>query len=180
MDPVLASNAQLLAIQSTLVNRALQDLSEEDLWRRPNEHSNSIGWLLGHVTWARNGMLITLTDQPVFRCGASVSSCAAIVFISSAACWIDTPSRRRATAWDDPRPSAARNRSIVQPYGTRKSARCPSMVNAGGITPITERARVFVERVRPSTSDRPPRRVCQNSWLSTITLSRPSRSSSVV
>ncbi len=65
MDPVLASNAQLLAIQSTLVNRALQDLSEEDLWRRPNEHSNSIGWLLGHVTWARNGMLITLTDQPV-------------------------------------------------------------------------------------------------------------------
>ncbi len=65
MDPVLVSQAQLLAIQSTLVNRALADLPEEELWKRPGDSSNSIGWLLGHITWARNGMLITLTGQPV-------------------------------------------------------------------------------------------------------------------
>jgi uncharacterized damage-inducible protein DinB len=63
MDPILASHAQLLAIQSTLVKRALDGLSDADVWRRPSERSNSVGWLLGHVTWARNGMLQALGGE---------------------------------------------------------------------------------------------------------------------
>ena len=52
------------------------------------------------------------------------------------------------------------------------------MVKPGGITPITDRGRPLAVIDRPSTSDRPPSRVCQNSWLMTITASVPLRSSS--
>jgi uncharacterized damage-inducible protein DinB len=64
MDPVVASHAQLLAIQSTLVNRALDRLGEEEIWRRPSETTNSVGWLVGHMAWARNGMLKALGGDP--------------------------------------------------------------------------------------------------------------------
>jgi uncharacterized damage-inducible protein DinB len=80
MDPVLASHAQLLAIQSTLINRALDGLTEHEMWQRPSERSNSIGWLLGHITWARNNMLRVLGGEPepmpwdaLFQRGAEIT-----------------------------------------------------------------------------------------------------------
>ena len=48
---------------------------------------------------------------------------------------------------DEPRPGAVRSRSIVQPYGIRKSARWPSIVNPGGITPTIARWRPLVVSV---------------------------------
>lgn len=57
MDPILASYSQLLAVNSVLVNRALDGLSDDDLWQRPGEHSNPIYWLVGHMAWSRNALL---------------------------------------------------------------------------------------------------------------------------
>jgi len=64
MDSVAASCSQLLAIQSTLVNRALASLDESEIWQRPGEQSNSIGWILGHMTWSRNAMLHLMGGDP--------------------------------------------------------------------------------------------------------------------
>jgi uncharacterized damage-inducible protein DinB len=64
MDPVVAAYGQLLAIQTMLVNRALAALSEEEIWRRPAAEANSVGWLLGHITTARNGMVTVLGGDP--------------------------------------------------------------------------------------------------------------------
>ena len=72
MDPVVASHSQLLAIQSTLVNRALSSLNEEETWTPPAAGANSVGWLLGHITWARNGLLTCLGGEPEAVPGAKL------------------------------------------------------------------------------------------------------------
>jgi uncharacterized damage-inducible protein DinB len=84
MDPVAASCSNLLAIQSTLVNRALDSLGEAQIWQRPGEHSNSIGWIVGHLTWARNALVQELGGEAealpwggVFERGAQVDDRAA-------------------------------------------------------------------------------------------------------
>ena len=64
MDPVVASHAQLFAIQAALVSRAVEQLTEEELWRRPAPQVNSVGWILGHLTWARNALLAALGGEP--------------------------------------------------------------------------------------------------------------------
>jgi uncharacterized damage-inducible protein DinB len=64
MDPVVASHAQLFAIQSTLVNRALASLSEEEIWRRPTAQTNAVGWLVGHIASYRNRLVLVLGGDP--------------------------------------------------------------------------------------------------------------------
>ena len=66
-------------------------------------------------------------DRPagIAFAGTPVSSAAAMFFMSPSACSNETPSRRRASPCDAPRPGAARSRAIVQPYGIMKSARWP-------------------------------------------------------
>lgn len=65
MDPILASHANLFAVNSFLVNKALDGLSDDQIWTRPGERSNSIGWILGHLTWARLGLLRMLGGENV-------------------------------------------------------------------------------------------------------------------
>jgi uncharacterized damage-inducible protein DinB len=65
MDPILASYANLYAVNSFLVNKALDGLSDEQVWTRPGDRSNSIGWILGHLTWARLGLLRMLGGENV-------------------------------------------------------------------------------------------------------------------
>lgn len=72
MDPLVASHSQLLAIQSTLVSRALSALTEEETWTRPAGGVNSVGWLIGHITWARNGLLSCLGGEPETVPGAKL------------------------------------------------------------------------------------------------------------
>ena len=72
MDPVVVSHTQLLAIQSTLINRALSTLNEDEMWTHPAEGANSVGWLLGHLTWARNGLLACLGGEPEAVPGAKL------------------------------------------------------------------------------------------------------------
>ena len=96
--------------------------------------------------------------------------------ISLYACSNETPSRRRATAYELPRPRTAREAAPASgrmESGSRLSGR--RSVKPGGITPITVRGPPSVESVMSSTSWRPPRRRCQNSWLSTMTALLPPR-----
>jgi uncharacterized damage-inducible protein DinB len=72
MDPHIASQSQLLAIQTSLVTRALSVLTEEETWTRPAESVNSVGWLIGHITWARNGLLACLGGEPESVPGAKL------------------------------------------------------------------------------------------------------------
>lgn len=72
MDPILASYSNLLAVNSFLVNKALGGLTEEEIWTRPGARSNSIGWLLGHLTWSRLGMLRMLGGENVHVPGGKV------------------------------------------------------------------------------------------------------------
>lgn len=85
MDPVLASLSQLLAIQTTILNRAVASLTDEEAWRRPTEHTNSVGWMLGHITLYRNRLLAALGGEieptqawePLFQRGAQLADRAA-------------------------------------------------------------------------------------------------------
>ncbi|MBL8143978.1 MAG: DinB family protein [Acidobacteria bacterium] len=80
MDPILASYSQLLAINSMLVNKALDGLSDDELWQRPGDHSNPIYWLVGHMSWSRNALLkllggefVAIPSARMFERGAEVA-----------------------------------------------------------------------------------------------------------
>jgi uncharacterized damage-inducible protein DinB len=72
MDPIVASYSHLLAVNSVLINRALAGLSEEEIWSRPSERTNSVGWILGHLAWARLGLLRTLGGENVHVPGGKI------------------------------------------------------------------------------------------------------------
>lgn len=65
MDPIIASHSQLLAVNTFLVHKALDALTEEEIWRRPSDHTNSIGWMLGHMVWSRLGLTRMLGGENV-------------------------------------------------------------------------------------------------------------------
>jgi uncharacterized damage-inducible protein DinB len=60
MDARIALHAQLLDANVHLARKAVAGLSDEELWRRPGERSNSVGWLLGHIVATRYGMVALL------------------------------------------------------------------------------------------------------------------------
>ena len=53
MDPCITPLSELFAINNQLFPRALEDICEDDLYKRPGGRSNSIIWLAGHLTGAR-------------------------------------------------------------------------------------------------------------------------------
>jgi len=80
MDPIVASYSQLLAVNSVLVNRAVEGLTDDELWQRPGDHSNPIYWLVGHITWSRNallrllgGELVAMPSAKLFERGVQVA-----------------------------------------------------------------------------------------------------------
>lgn len=69
MDPIAQSHGQLLAVNASLMARAVDGLSAEELLRQPGEHGNPILWILGHVIATRGGLLRILGaawDAPVW------------------------------------------------------------------------------------------------------------------
>lgn len=63
MDPILASYSQLLALNSVLVGRSVDGLTDDELWQRPGDQSNPIYWLVGHMSWSRNALLRLLGGE---------------------------------------------------------------------------------------------------------------------
>lgn len=64
MDPIVASHAQLMALNTVLFKRCVDGLSDEELWRRPSDHSNPLFWIAGHITTSRRSLLRLLGGTP--------------------------------------------------------------------------------------------------------------------
>ncbi len=64
MDPIVAPFSQLLALNTVLVKRCVDGLSDDELWRRPSDHSNPMFWLVGHFMTSRRALLRVLGGTP--------------------------------------------------------------------------------------------------------------------
>lgn len=54
---VIATAAQEYFFNSGFLERLVKDLSPEEWLHRPNENSNHIAWVVGHVVWTRRQLL---------------------------------------------------------------------------------------------------------------------------
>src|SRR5262245_43596924 len=61
--------ALIFKLNNNLIARSLEGLSDEDVWRQPSGSGNPIGWILGHLTETRAGMLTEMGTA--FDCGWS-------------------------------------------------------------------------------------------------------------
>src|SRR5262245_11052473 len=83
MTSVAAPLALIYAVNDGLMRRALEGLTEDQLWHRPTDHSNPMFWLLGHVVHTRGGVLRILGDNyrtgwgEIFQRGAALRDRAA-------------------------------------------------------------------------------------------------------
>lgn len=59
----ISTAAQIFKANDTFLKQAIDGLSDEEWRRRPNEDTNHLLWLAGHVTWARS-MLLTRLGAP--------------------------------------------------------------------------------------------------------------------
>lgn len=60
---VIASAAENYRFNSGFLTRTVEDLSAEEWLSRPNEKSNHIAWIVGHVIWARKAVLSRLGTE---------------------------------------------------------------------------------------------------------------------
>lgn len=56
MDPIAASHAQLLPATATLIRRAIDGVSDDDLHRAPEPGGNSMLWIVAHLVAMRIGV----------------------------------------------------------------------------------------------------------------------------
>ena len=54
--------ALIFKLNNRLVTRALEGLSDDEIWTRPAGSGNAIGWILGHITESRASLLAELGD----------------------------------------------------------------------------------------------------------------------
>lgn len=60
MDTRIASHVPLFDVNAHLAKKAVEGLTDEQLWRRPGDGSNPIAWVLGHIVTTRYGMIAIL------------------------------------------------------------------------------------------------------------------------
>jgi hypothetical protein len=58
----LAPLAMMFRINESLISRALDGLTEDQLWQRPTEYNNPMLWLVGHLVRSRARLLSALGD----------------------------------------------------------------------------------------------------------------------
>ena len=61
--------ALIFKLNNNLIARSLDGLSDEDVWRQPSGSGNPIGWIVGHLTETRAGVLSEMGMS--FDCGWS-------------------------------------------------------------------------------------------------------------
>jgi uncharacterized damage-inducible protein DinB len=54
---VAAPLGLIFAVNDTFITRAIDGLSEDELWHRPSEQNNPMFWLLGHIAHTRGALL---------------------------------------------------------------------------------------------------------------------------
>ena len=52
---VIAAAAENYRFNSDFLARTVQDLSPDEWLSRPNDNTNHIAWIVGHVIWAAEG-----------------------------------------------------------------------------------------------------------------------------
>ena len=63
LSPRLEVASQSFNLNANFLKQGLAGLSEEDWRTRPNDHTNNILWLVGHLTWSRARVLARLGDK---------------------------------------------------------------------------------------------------------------------
>jgi uncharacterized damage-inducible protein DinB len=75
----------MFRINETLIARAMDGLSDDQLWQRPTEHNNPMLWLVGHLVRSRARLLTALGETfdtgwgEAFARGSAVEDRAAYV-----------------------------------------------------------------------------------------------------
>ena len=62
VSAVAAPIAMMFRINTDLVSRAIESLTDEELWQRPTDRSNPMLWIAGHVVQTRAAMLKLLGE----------------------------------------------------------------------------------------------------------------------
>src|SRR5262245_11211433 len=79
-SPVTAPLAVIFTLNDGLITRALDGLTEDDLWQRPSDRSNPMFWLLGHIVHTRGSLLRMIGEDfrtgwgEIFQRGAALSA----------------------------------------------------------------------------------------------------------
>lgn len=60
---VIVAAAQNYLFNEKFLTDAVKDLSEEEWHRRPSDTANHVGWIVGHVIWARKMLLSRLGTE---------------------------------------------------------------------------------------------------------------------
>jgi hypothetical protein len=63
LSPRLAVASQSYNLNASFLKRGLAGLSDADWLTRPNDHSNHILWIVGHLAWSRSMVLARLGDK---------------------------------------------------------------------------------------------------------------------
>ena len=68
---VAAPIAMIFSFNDDLVLRALEGLTQDELWKAPTDRNNSMLWVAGHVVQTR-AMVLQLLGEPVDTAGQTV------------------------------------------------------------------------------------------------------------
>jgi hypothetical protein len=63
LSPRLAVASQNYLTNSSFLRQGLAGLDDADWLTRPNDHSNHIQWIVGHLAWSRSMVLARLGDK---------------------------------------------------------------------------------------------------------------------
>jgi uncharacterized damage-inducible protein DinB len=63
LSPRLEVASQSFNTNSSFLQQGVAGLDDEDWLKRPNDHTNHLLWIVGHITWARSMVLARLGDK---------------------------------------------------------------------------------------------------------------------
>ncbi len=63
LSPRLAVASQSFNLNAGFLKQSLAGLSAEDWCQRPNDHTNNLCWLVGHLAWSRTMVLARLGQK---------------------------------------------------------------------------------------------------------------------
>jgi hypothetical protein len=63
LSPRLEVASSSFKLNSSFLKQSVAGLNSEDWCQRPNDHTNNLCWLVGHVTWSRTMVLARLGQK---------------------------------------------------------------------------------------------------------------------
>jgi len=63
VSPRLAVASQSFNLNANFLKQTLAGLNADDWCRRPNDHTNNLCWLVGHLAWSRTMALVRLGQK---------------------------------------------------------------------------------------------------------------------